>query len=130
MNTAKTTVHIKLGAVVCAIYVALVAFGAHGLKPLLTDAQINTYETGLRYMIVHDLALIVVNLVYRTLNTYYSWTNRFFYLGLVLFSLSLLIHATKDLIGIEVNVFAMLAPIGGLSFIGGWLFFILSLRNK
>ena len=68
-------------------------------------------------MIIHGLALILTNLSYIILEKYNVWTNRFAVAGLLLFSVSLLIHATKDLLGIDVNVFALLAPIGGFSYI-------------
>ncbi|MFT6004372.1 MAG: uncharacterized membrane protein YgdD (TMEM256/DUF423 family) [Bacteroidia bacterium] len=49
---------------------------------------------------------------------------------MLLFSASLIVHALKDLIGIEVNVFARLAPIGGLSYIAGWLIFAYTLPRE
>jgi len=129
MNKLKTTIHIKVGAILCALYVAFGAFGAHGLKPLLTPSQLNTYETGLRYMIIHCLALIVINLCYHTFKKYSKWPSFFIYSGVVLFSFSLMVHALRDIIGLEINVFAMLAPIGGLCFIAGWISFLSSIRK-
>ncbi|MDA7748300.1 hypothetical protein N8883_01510 [Bacteroidia bacterium] len=49
---------------------------------------------------------------------------------MLLFSASLIVHSLKDVIGIEVNVFARLAPIGGLSYIAGWLIFAYTLPRK
>jgi uncharacterized membrane protein YgdD (TMEM256/DUF423 family) len=107
MNTSKTTIHLKAAAYICAAYVALGAFGAHSLKPLLSEAQLGTYETGLRYMIIHALGLLLINSLYLLLQKYNKWPSLFFYAGLILFSLSLLIHSLKDLIGIQMDVFAM-----------------------
>ena len=130
MNKTKTELHIILGGLISAIYVILGAFGAHGLKPLLSEKQLNTCETGLRYMIIHALALILINLVYTVTKKYSKWPNILFYVGLLFFSASLIIHATKDLIGISVDVFALLAPIGGLAFVFGWLSFAHSIYKK
>jgi uncharacterized membrane protein YgdD (TMEM256/DUF423 family) len=118
------------GAIICALYVALGAFGSHGLEGKLTAKQLTTYNTGLRYMIIHGLALILTNLSYIILEKYNAWTNRFAAAGLLLFSVSLLIHATKDLLGIDVNVFALLAPIGGFSYIIFWILYALTLSKK
>lgn len=130
MNTSKTTIHIRAGAIICAAYVALGAFGAHGLKPLLTASQMGTYETGLRYMIIHALGLILINIIYILWQKYNKWPSILFYSGLIFFSLSLIIHALKDLLGINIDVFAMFAPLGGLCFIAGWLVFTLSLKKS
>ena len=38
--------------------VLLGAFGAHGLKGVLTPEQLGSFETGVRYQIYHALALL------------------------------------------------------------------------
>lgn len=124
MKSSNTHLHIKTGAALCALYVVLGAFGAHGLESKLSIDQLGTYHTGLRYLIIHALALILTNFTYQLWGTTKVFSNVFFYLGIFLFSFSLLIHATKDLLGIEVNVFALLAPIGGLCYAVGWLLYM------
>lgn len=130
MKSGKTYTHIKVGAILCALYVVLGAFGAHGLENKLTVAQLGTYQTGLRYLVVHALALMFTNFTYHHWGTQKRLSNVFFYLGIVLFSFSLLIHATKDLIGMEVNVFAMMAPLGGLCYILGWILYTIKIGKK
>lgn len=130
MKSHKVTTHMMVAAIICALYVTLGAFGAHGLEHILTEAQKATYETGLRYLIIHALGLFIVQIVYQITSIYSSYPSWFFYGGMVLFSASLMIYALKDLLGIEINVFAMLAPIGGLSYIAGWLVFAFSLYRK
>ncbi|MBR9860886.1 DUF423 domain-containing protein [bacterium] len=130
MNLKKFRIWIGIGAILCAIYVALGAFGAHALANKLTDSQLGTYNTGLRYLIIHALGLILVNFIAQQMGKNCVYVNLFFSLGILLFSFSLIIHALKDLIGLDINVFAMMAPIGGLSFILGWvLFSIISLKK-
>ena len=120
----------RAGAIFSNLYVILSAFGAHGLESKLTIAQMATYHTGLRYLIIHAIALIVTNYTYQQWGTQRKYSNLFFYLGIVLFSFCLLVHATKDIIGIELNVFAHLAPIGGLCFIVGWFFYTLKIGKR
>lgn len=130
MNKQIPTTHILVAAVICAVYVALGAFGAHGLESKLSIDQLDTYNTGLRYLIIHALGLLVINLTFIVKNTFSILTNIFIYTGMVLFSLSLVLHATKDLLGIEVDVFAMFAPIGGLCYIIAWILFAHTIKKS
>lgn len=130
MTKDKATAKIKLGALICSIYVIFSAFGAHGLKNNLSPAQLDTFQTGLRYVIIHGLAIILISLVYRIQNTYNAWVYRLIYGGLLFFSSSLMLHATKGLIGIQSNVFAMIAPVGGSFYVLSWLVFAWSVQKK
>ncbi|MDB4161359.1 DUF423 domain-containing protein [Bacteroidia bacterium] len=130
MKSRNTHNHMRAGAIFCTIYVILGAFGAHGLESKLSIAQLATYHTGLRYLIIHAIALILTNYTYQQWGTKKKYSNLFFYLGIGLFSFSLMVHATKELIGIELNVFAHLAPIGGLCFIVGWFFYTLKIGKQ
>ena len=121
---------IVIGGFLCGLYVILGAFGAHGLEPHLSEKELNTYHTGLRYVIVHGLGLMVVNTVYIVLNRYQGWTNWLMVAGLLFFSASLLIHSTRHLMGLSIDAFAMLAPIGGLSFVAAWFVFSIHLLRK
>jgi uncharacterized membrane protein YgdD (TMEM256/DUF423 family) len=125
----KLVTWLAVGGLICALYVILGAFGAHGLEDKLTAKDLDTYHTGLRYMIIHGLGLILVNLVFYSLHKYNKWVNWLMVTGLVLFSLSLLIHSTQSLYSLDVNVFAMLAPIGGLSFVFSWILFTRTLTK-
>lgn len=129
MIIVKVIRNFKIAAILCAIYVTLGAFGAHGLKDKLSVLDLATYETGLRYLIIHALGIILVNTSYHQLAIYNSWTIRLFYAGIILFSGSLIIHATRHLLGFDMNVFALIAPIGGLCFIAGWLVYFFSVRK-
>ena len=50
---------VRLGAIAMAFGVALGAFGAHGLKARLAPDLLAIYETGVRYHLVHGLALFI-----------------------------------------------------------------------
>ncbi len=118
------------GALVCALYVAFGAFGAHGLKGQISTADLETFQTALRYMSFHGIALVLVNFIALRLNKKVLAVNYSFLFGLLFFCLSLMIHATKSLLGFDLNVFAMLAPLGGLCFILGWILLTISILKK
>ena len=126
----KIVIWMAFAGIIFALYVALGAFGAHGLENKLTTAQSNTYQTALRYLVLHAIGLLLVNISFGMLNKSNDWVNWLFVGGMVLFSLSLLIHACKDLLGVSVNVFALIAPLGGLSYIAGWIIYAITLLKK
>jgi uncharacterized membrane protein YgdD (TMEM256/DUF423 family) len=130
MIEVKVVRHIKVGAVICSLYILLSAFGAHGLEGKITPNQLATFNTGLRYMIIHGLGIILISIVYLTLNKYNKWVYNLIYLGILFFSSSLIIHALKDILNINVNLFALIAPIGGLCYAFSWILLVLALRKK
>lgn len=111
-------VFLSLGAILAATGVALGAFGAHALQKLLEESgRLDTYETAVRYQFYHALGLLAIGLlVYRQesiLLTYAGWTM---FGGVLLFSGSLYILCLTGF-----TKLGMLAPVGGLLLIIGWV---------
>ena len=48
------------GSLLGIIAIALGAFGAHGLKSIMTVESLQTFETGVRYQMYHALFLLFV----------------------------------------------------------------------
>jgi len=114
--------------------VALGAFGAHGLTNKLTETQIHTFETGSEYHFYHTLALLGVVLLMKQQHSHKKMLNRAawaFALGIILFSGSLYLLACKSILHIEnfAAIIGPVTPLGGLSFIIGWIMLILSGNN-
>lgn len=119
------------GMIAClsgAVAVIAGAFGAHLLQPLLEQNQkLDTFLTASRYHIFHSLALLALAMMYgptvrRTL-TAAGWS---FITGMVLFSGSLYLISLTGY-----SRLGILAPVGGLSLIAGWLLFALAfLKDK
>lgn len=115
------------GIVFAAIAVILGAFGAHALKAVLPLDRLQVFETGVRYQIIHSIALIVLslNLTKYEVATFASkWMHRaalFMTIGIVLFSGSLYIISTSSILPFSVGPWmGPITPIGGLFFIIGW----------
>lgn len=106
-----------IGSLSAALGVAAGAFGAHALRDRLAPEMLNVFETGVRYQLIHALALLAVAWAVThwpgTATTTAGWL---FLAGIVLFSGSLY---ALSLSGIP--VLGAVTPIGGLAFIGGWL---------
>lgn len=106
-----------------AFAVALGAFGAHGLKPLLTEDAMNVYHTGVQYHFYHVFALIAAGFIWEKIPTkQVIWASRFFIFGIILFSGSLyLMTWLRAFANKDVPWLGAITPIGGLLFIAGWL---------
>jgi len=97
------------------------AFGAHGLKELISPESVQTFETGVRYQMYHALFLLFIG------STTYVSTKakkQIFYLvmiGLLLFSGSIYGLATNLLTNFDFKTIAFITPIGGLCLIISWV---------
>ncbi|TCS88306.1 uncharacterized membrane protein YgdD (TMEM256/DUF423 family) [Anseongella ginsenosidimutans] len=119
---------------ICSITGALAvifgALGAHRLQPLLSNAELSTWETAVQYHFIHALALLVIatgNRNYKFLN----WSFTFFALGILFFSGSLYFLSVKSHLGIEqTGLLGALTPVGGLFFIIGWIMIIFHRTGK
>ncbi|MCX8106431.1 MAG: DUF423 domain-containing protein [Ignavibacterium album] len=101
--------------------VAIGAFGSHGLKEKLTPEMIEVYKTGVLYHLIHTVVLLAISLSDKIKT---QLPSIFFLLGIILFSFSLYIYSTSG-----IRFFAMITPIGGVSFLIAWLMIIVSLRK-
>jgi uncharacterized membrane protein YgdD (TMEM256/DUF423 family) len=107
------------------------AFGAHALKTLITEKQLETWHTAVQYQFYHVFALLFLSTFARS-NRVIKASYYFFVVGIILFSGSLYMLACVDLIN-QNWVFLMggATPFGGLLFILGWLMLaIAAIRNK
>lgn len=110
-----------IAAILGAITIAIGAFGAHGLKELVDEVALQSFETGVRYQMYHVIALLVIGLTNSPSENTKKWVFRFFCFGILLFSGSIYALALQDVMGINLKFLWPLTPLGGLSFIIGWL---------
>lgn len=109
---------LRLGAILGAVGVALGAFGAHGLRSIVTPDRLAVFETGVRYHLVHALAIVAAawaaHAVHDTRPPRIA--GALFAAGVVLFSGSL-----YALVGTGVTAWGAVTPLGGLAFVAGWI---------
>ena len=88
MNTQKT---LLAGALVGLFGVAIGAFGAHALKPMLAETgRLETYELAVRYQFYHAFALLVVGILMKShSHKFFRLSSLFFIVGIIGFSGSL-----------------------------------------
>ena len=124
----KNAILIQTAAISGALAVIIGAFGAHGLKPHLTEYQINIFEKGVQYHFIHTLAILLAGILWAQQgfdNKYLLWAGWFFLGGIVCFSGSLYLLACKDMLSVPISFVGPITPIGGVLFIVGWVMLFL-----
>tara|TARA_R100000935_G_scaffold15007_1_gene29824 strand:- start:76 stop:465 length:390 start_codon:yes stop_codon:yes gene_type:complete len=109
------------------------AFGAHGLKPLLTTEALTTLETGVKYQMYHALLLILLGIL---VHNGQQFPKALFYLliiGLILFSGSIYLLASNELTTIDFRALGLATPLGGSLLIISWAWLLvhfITLKKK
>lgn len=116
---------ITTAAVFGMIAIILGAFGAHGLKKVLTIEQLTTFETGVKYQMYHALFLLFIGTTTLINQKLKKNILNFTITGVLFFSGSIYLLATNSLTPIDFKVIGFITPIGGLFLILAWflLFF-------
>ena len=96
--------------------VLLGAFGAHGLEGKVSEKALAVWGTANRYHFIHTLALLALAVGEIQGLTRTAAAKAFWSTGLAVFSVGLYIYAVTG-----VKLFALIAPVGGLSYALGWL---------
>ena len=113
-----------IGSVLAGIGVAMGAFGAHGLKNLVSTELLDTWDKAVGYQIYHALALFVVSWAIT------HWTSQakifgvggwLFLGGVILFSGSLYL-----LVLTNTRWLGAITPFGGVAFVAGWFCLVLA----
>ena len=114
---------LALGAFLAGITIAMGALGAHALKDILNAAQLQTYETAVRYQMYHVFALLLIGILQ---NKYpqiaLSICKKLVLVGMLLFggSIYLVLFLTQIAVPIPFWIY-LITPLGGLCYISSWL---------
>jgi uncharacterized membrane protein YgdD (TMEM256/DUF423 family) len=109
---------VSLGAIFGGLAVIIGAFATHSLRHTLTPDAIALLETGVRYQIIHALALIAVGILglqRKEPTLILNVAGISFLVGICLFAGSLYVLAFQSLVWV-----GLITPIGGLALIVGW----------
>jgi uncharacterized membrane protein YgdD (TMEM256/DUF423 family) len=103
--------------------VALGAFAAHGLSGRLPADLLTSFETGVRYQLLHAVLLLALAAWGRMYpSPWLVWSGRLIAVGVALFSGSIYLLSTRTLTGWEgARMLGPVTPLGGLLMIFGWL---------
>ena len=117
------------GSVFALLAVVLGAFAAHGLQHTVDAKSLTVFHTAVEYQFYHSFALLLTGIFSRLFNPsrLLKSAGLFFITGIIIFSGSLYLYVLTSN-----KILGMITPIGGLSFIIGWLLLLvyLSVQSK
>ena len=117
---------IKWSAIWGFLGVATGAFGAHGLRNIVSERDLETWNTGSRYVLVHAVVLLCIAILYHIKpHVHLKRITWCFHAGCAIFggSLWLLVLTSQRWLG-------AITPIGGMFFITGWVLIFLLPHKK
>ena len=111
--------------------IALGAFGAHGLKKVVSPEMLAAYQTGVQYQFIHTLALLALGILMlmsvsklvvskAAVLSKLKWSANLMIAGILLFSGSLYTMTFMSVAGGFPAWLGPITPIGGLAFIMAW----------
>lgn len=110
-----------------ALSIALGAFGAHGLKSIVTDSMLKIYNTGIQYQFYNTLGLFIVAFLinFKPDSKKLRLSAWLIIIGMIIFSFSL-----YALVVLNLPILGAITPIGGTLLIIAWLVVTYSLLKE
>lgn len=121
---------ILIAAVLGAIAIVLGAFGAHGLKQLISPESITVFETGVKYQMYHALFLLFLGTTSLVSDKVKNTILILVVTGVAFFSGSIYFLACNSLFSFDFKKIGIITPIGGLLLIGAWITLFLHLIKQ
>lgn len=121
-----------IATILGALAVALGAFGAHGLKSKVDEYTLGIFETAVKYQFYHVFALLAAGILFQAYNNNWMlWSGRLFIIGIAIFcgslyALTFFLANGND----NMKWLGAITPIGGVSFIAGWICMAVSIWKK
>lgn len=114
---------LTLGSIAMALAVILGAFGAHGLKKMISEEMLTIFETGVTYHFYHAIGLLVVGIIagYLPDSTLLYWSGWLMIAGIIIFSGSLYLLSVSG-----ISWLGAITPVGGLCLIISWILFAIA----
>lgn len=110
--------YLVIAAILGSLSVIFGAFGAHALKEKLNPDSLQSYETGVRYLMYHVLVLLCINIFNGFSEKTKSKLSRILIAGMLLFSGSIFLISTGL---IQAKYIWFITPTGGFLLIIAWL---------
>ena len=121
---------IKVSILFCVVSVILGAFGAHLLKDLLSETELSSFKTGIRYQMFHGLAILILSLNSNKFTSKLKTSLLLMSIGTVLFSFSIYFLSIDDLLSFSMKFLGPITPIGGTILITSWIYLLFNVKNN
>jgi uncharacterized membrane protein YgdD (TMEM256/DUF423 family) len=109
------------GAIFALLSVIIGAFNSHAFKKILPYTALESIDVGLRYMMYHGLALLILSILSIEEK---KWIAIFFIVGTIFFSFSIFLLSIQSRVNIELSWLGPITPIGGCFLIFGWILLV------
>ena len=96
------------------------AFGAHLLKKKLSNDQLQSFETGVKYQIYHAIVLLILGFNLDDNASINSLIINAFIVGIILFSFSIYGLVISSANNKKIKILGPITPLGGLCLVIGW----------
>jgi uncharacterized membrane protein YgdD (TMEM256/DUF423 family) len=132
MIMLSARIYLLISAFSGLLSVVLGAFGAHGLKKIVSPDMLAVYQTGVQYQFIHSLALLalailmLMSVVKPAVLSKLKWSANLMMVGILLFSGSLYTMTLMSAAAGFPAWIGPITPIGGLAFIMGWIFLMVA----
>jgi uncharacterized membrane protein YgdD (TMEM256/DUF423 family) len=122
--------YFKIGVIFAFLSVILGAFGAHLLKDLLSETELSSFKTGVRYQMFHALGIIILSLNKDKFTDKLKTSLALMCIGVLLFSFSIYFLNIDDLLSISMKFLGPITPIGGILLIYSWIILLFSVKKN
>ncbi len=115
-----------IASIIGLLSVVLGALGAHGLKALISEESLQSFETGVRYQMYHALLLLFIGIASFIPTISKKIILYLILIGILFFSGSIYGLATNELTSFNFKTIALITPLGGMLLIISWLVLLIS----
>ena len=123
--------YLKISTIGVALGIILGAFGAHGLKELFSNYEMDIWDKGIFYQISNFLGLFIM-VILKKLNLIKKPPYLLLTLGIIMFSFSLYSIALNNVFlssnKIIKTLLIPITPVGGLLMVSSWLLLLYKIK--
>jgi uncharacterized membrane protein YgdD (TMEM256/DUF423 family) len=121
---------VAIGAYSMALAVILGAFGAHGLKNIVSEYSVEIYNKAVYYQVIHSLGILLTAAILKE-EKYFKTLRLLFLSGIIGFSGSLYLLTFADKLPQALKqIVGPITPIGGVFFVAAWIYFAVVFRKE
>ncbi|MAU37112.1 MAG: hypothetical protein CMD14_07055 [Flavobacteriales bacterium] len=126
MNTEK---HKRIAIILIVSAIGLGAIGAHFLRNILSNSELNALNIGVRYQLFHGLSLLVLALNAKKFNSNINKSLNLMTTGICLFSFSIYLLSFQKSVNLSMAFLGPITPIGGVLLITSWITLFFSIKK-
>ena len=123
--------YLKISIIGVALGIILGAFGAHGLKELFSNYEMDIWDKGIFYQISNFMGLFIM-VILKKLNLIEKPPYLLLTLGIIMFSFSLYSIALNNVFlssnKIIKTLLIPITPVGGLLMVSSWLLLLFKIK--